>query len=158
MRAWALHSTYSVIKIFLWTSGQSIWLSDVESCEAAQSSLVGRELEVEAPLDPPEDGDQCVPFDFREDLVENFKSPIKYISMVMVILSCILDIAIYKKRNLVDLILYMELLHLTFLTTIPSPNNNYTDLYIILGHYIMLTVFYTNTGGQIIISLLSQAV
>ena len=78
--------------------------------------------------------------------------------MVMVVLSCILDIAIYKKRNLVEVILYMELIHATLLMTIPSPNNNYTDLYIFLVHYFMLTVFYTSTRGQIFISLVTQAV
>ena len=78
--------------------------------------------------------------------------------MVMVVLSCLLDIAIYKKRNLVEIILYMELIHVTLFTTIPSPNNNYTDIYIFLVHYLMLTVFYTSTRGQIFISLLSQVV
>lgn len=75
--------------------------------------------------------------------------------MVMCVLSCILDLAIYKKRNLVDLILYMELLHLSLLTTIPSPNNNYTDLYILMVHYWMFTAFFTNRGSHIIISLIS---
>ena len=49
----------------------------------------------------------------------------------------------------------MELLHLTFLTTIPSPNNNYTDLYILMVHYFMFTAFFTNKGGHIIVSLIS---
>ena len=78
--------------------------------------------------------------------------------MVMVVLSCLLDVAIYKKRNLVEIILYLELTHATLLMTIPSPNNNYTDLYMFLVHYFMFTVFYTSTRGQILISILSQAV
>ena len=67
-----------------------------------------------------ESNDQCVPFEFREDLVIQFRTTLKYMSMTMVVLSCILDLAIYKKRNLVNLILFMELSHVTFLTTIPS--------------------------------------
>ena len=78
--------------------------------------------------------------------------------MVMVVLSCILDIAIYKKRNLVEIILYMELIHATLLMTIPSPNNNYTDLYIFLIHYLYLSVFYTSSRGQIFFTILSLVV
>ena len=81
-----------------------------------------------------------------------------YISMVSCVLSIILDVAIYKKRGLVDAILYIELVHLSLLMTIPSPNNNYTNLYIIMIHYWMFTAFFTNKGGHIIISILSQSV
>ena len=110
---------------------------------------------IEKGSEPPEGEDQCVPFDFREDLVSEFRPTIKYISMTMAVLSCILDLAIYKKRSLTNLILYLELLHLFFLTTIPSANNNYTDLYILMVHYWMFTAFYTDRCGQIIISLVS---
>ena len=99
-----------------------------------------------------------MPFDFREDLVENFKITIKYISMVNVVLSCLLDIAIYKKRSLVDFIFYIEMVHTTLLFLIPSANNNYTDLYISLMNYFFFTAFYTGKGGQICITLISDAV
>ena len=100
--------------------------------------------------------DQCVPFDFREDLVQEFRTTIKYISMTICVLSVILDVAIYKKRNLVNLILYMELTHVTLLTTIPSASSNYTDLYIFCIHCVIFLVFYTDTGAQIIFMCLSQ--
>ena len=144
-----LHALDSAVKVFLWVSGKSIWLSDVQPCTAGEYKQIHEDKERAA------SEMECVLFDFDERLVDKFRDTIKYVSMVMCVLSCILDIAIYKKRSLVDLILYMELLHLTFLTTIPSPNNNYTDLYIIMVHYFMFTAFFTNKGGHIIVSLIS---
>ena len=78
--------------------------------------------------------------------------------MINCVLSCILDIAIYKKRSLVDIIIYMELLHLTLLTMIPSPNNSYTDLYQTAVHFFFFTAFYTNKGGHIISMLVSDII
>ena len=101
-----------------------------------------------------EDNNQCVPFEFREDFVLEFRTTIKYFSMSMVVLSCILDLAIYKKRNLVNIILFLELTHLALLTTIPSPSNNYTDPYVCMLHCMCFTLFYTDRGEQIIYTCL----
>ena len=149
-----LHTLYSVVKVFLWTSGKSIWLADVEPCTVDE--LINLQLSGNSQGGEGQETDQCVPFDFRDDLVQDFRTTIKYVSICLVLVSCVLALAIYKRRGLVDFILYLELLHLTFLTTIPSPNNNYTDLYTLMVHYWMFTAFYTNKGGQIIVSVLSQ--
>ena len=78
--------------------------------------------------------------------------------MTMVVLSCILDLVIYKKRNLANLILYMELIQLLALVNISSTGSDYTDIFLFSVHCLTILSFYTDKGGQIIMTCVSLMV
>ena len=141
-RAWIIHCMYSIVKIFLWTSGKSIWLSTVPSC----SDIYNLEEETQQ---------ECVPFEYNVDRVNSLRFTIKYVSMVMTIFACLLDLAIYKKRSLANLIYYIELFHLGYISIIPSITSVYTDFYSILLHYFFFTAFYCDTSRQIVFGVVS---
>lgn len=88
MRAWIVFIGYTIVRLFYWVSGRSIWLSEKQSCydgnEDEYAELSAR--------------DDCVPIDFRNDVVNDMRTTVRILCTSFVIGSVVLNLAIYRWR------------------------------------------------------------
>lgn len=120
-RAWIIHCALSFVKVALWVSGKSIWLSKSRSCFGAVA-----ESSSTFTLDKEED---CVAVEFDQELVDNIRPAIRYISMTLIICAVLLDLVTYKWRMCADWALLFELVWFMTSSTMPSSENTYTGMY-----------------------------
>ena len=80
-------------------------------------------------------------------MVDIVRPPIKYISMILIVVSVILDFAIYKWRHLADWILYIDIPANCIAALSPAEENNTTELYCAIVFFVYFVLLYTDTAG-----------
>ena len=72
--------------------------------------------------------------------------------MTMVLVQLFLAAAMFKWRKLVHIALIYELVFQFLISFIPSTQNNYTLMYIVMAHFCMFLAWYSNRGWQLIVA------
>lgn len=147
-RAWITHCAFNLSRVMYWASGTSIWLSVSTPCTAEASESRSQQEEVEEPT--------CVPYEFNEELVSELRPSLKLASMVLLVCSVLLDIAIFKWRMLADFILYFNCITSVLTLCFPSVDSQNTDFYLGIIVLIICICFYTDTRGQMFATVVQQ--
>ena len=86
----------------------------------------------------------CLPFIYRQDIIDQIQPIIAYMGITFIILAIMLDVAIYKWRNLTSFILYFELTYTLLVITIPSTENPTTMIYQFMMNIFLFLLFFTD--------------
>ena len=91
----------------------------------------------------------CAIVPFRVDIVRYIRQVVYYVLIGIIVISIILDIAIYWNRNLANQIIYLELLYFLFSSCIILNHLRVENLDInnLMLNVTMFCIYYTDTSG-----------
>ena len=136
------HAIFTFMRIGKWALGTSYWLQEIpKKCnEVSQSEEILKQ-----------DGQDCLIYDYNEDLVEAIRPTVQITIMAALLLSAILDIITYKFRHLAHAIFYIEIFLGFVQSLIPSVSwNSFDSMSINLIYLIVMLLYYTDHVGQVI--------
>lgn len=145
-RAWVIHAGLTLIRLFNWVLGDSQWLSERHSCYDDEGHL------------QKEKDDDCVPIDFDDNVVDDLRPFISVICLTLIILSMILDVAIFKWRRLATLLVMAECVWQVSYSMIPTEKNNYYNMNFFVIMLIIFICLWTDEVSQIVFLGLTQLV
>ena len=98
-----------------------------------------------------------MPIDFNDDILRQIRPVMDYVILSIAIASLLLDIAICKWRNLVNVCLYLESLYLTGTASFGTltMQANSANLVMAMTNIMFFVLFYCQRGGQIIFSCIN---
>ena len=134
--AWIIFCIYTVGTLLMWGTGKAVWLGENRSCF--------NQLDSES-VNTKESYENCVPMEFREELVDNIRPTIRYIVMISIVCAVILNIIVFKWRKLADMILYFNQVQFLIISISSANQTNLTDFYIAILHLMPFLVFWTDT-------------
>ena len=139
-KTWFIHIAHSILKLLNWSFGSAGWLAEPKpTCESF-------DVELRQSL---KDGD-CLLESYNEEFVASTRPVILIALISLVITSLVLDIAIYKWRNLVHFCIAIDLLHSTLwnMITITGATSSMLDAFV--ANALLIIAFYSGPGWQII--------
>ena len=95
---------------------------------------------------------------FREDMVEQVRPFVRYVSISLTILSILLGILCFKWRSIADCFIYIYTILFLMTTTIPSNNEIINDQIISITAFIIFVLFSTNRVSQVIFVAIIQII
>ena len=146
-KTWFIHIAHSILKLLNWTFGTANWLIEPKTtCESL-------DVELRQSLT---DGD-CLLDSYNEEFVANTRPVVLKAIISLIIASLVLDIAIYKWRNLIHFCIVIDLFHVALwnMITLTSATSTLLDTFVVIA--LCIIAFYSGPGWQIIAALVAEA-
>ena len=126
MKTWICHTAFNIQKLLNWLTGTAHWLND-----PAPPCGSNEEFSDETRPEPKvADSSECMNQAYDVEFVDMTREHIRNICMVLVVASCLLDIAIFKWRNLVHYCILLELFHYALFMMVPNEETTYSFMLI----------------------------
>ena len=145
-KTWAMHSLFTLFKVFGATSGSAPWL-DMPKPPCQDWEL---ENDQRTALEAEEAG-LCLPLNYNYELMRKIYPLLKEAGKVLVFVSVLLDFLIIKWRNLAHLCIVVELMFFIPYNFIVSDTKSYSDINIMQSHLVGYLALYSNRGWQIVL-------
>ena len=140
-KAWGLNSFIVLFRTLNFISGNTTWYKPPKP----PCLKLFEDDEIDA-VESVESG-ACLLQNYNEDFVVEHHSTFKNLAIAFLILGLVLNVLIYKWRNLVDFCFLYEMLYQTIYLSVPSSQITYSVYYIMGADIIIFAMSYTSRGA-----------